>query len=261
MGTKNHDYFIGDRVTVSDDDLKYFSEKVIFMASSFQANPNQRPMRSKASSRSAHGLPESAFVFCCFNNIWKVTPDIFKLWVRILNRTEGTVLWIQNPGQVPLENLSKAFESAGITASRIIFANKVPNLSDHLDRYRLADLFLDTFPYGAHTTASDALWTGLPVLTRSGEAFASRVAGSLLHAVGLPELVTKTAEDYETLAIALASNPERISAIKVKLAANRFTHPLFNTALFTKSIELAYKSVYECYQNGLPINHIHMHPK
>jgi predicted O-linked N-acetylglucosamine transferase (SPINDLY family) len=255
------DYFIGDRATISNDDLEHFSEKIIFMPNSFQVNPSQRLMGLRDSTRAAHGLPESAFVFCCFNNNWKVTPDIFKLWARILNGAEGSVLWVQNPGKIPLENLSKAFESAGIGASRVIFAAKLPNLSDHLDRYRLADLFLDTAPYGAHTTASDALWAGLPVLTRPGKSFASRVASSLLHAIGLPELIAETAESYEALAIALARNPEKISALKVKLATNRFTHPLFNTALFAQRIESAYAAVYERYQNELPIDHIHVNHK
>jgi len=258
MGTGHLDYFIGDRVAVSDDNLGHFSEKVIFLPNSFQANPSQRPIGSKESSRATYNLPESGFVFCCFNNVWKITPDVFRIWVRILKEAKGSVLWIQTAGQKPLENLSKEFESAGINASRIIFASKLPSLSDHLSRYRLADLFLDTAPYGAHTTASDALWVGLPVLTRSGQSFASRVAGSLLHAVGLPELITQTAEDYESLAVELANNPDRIAALKARLAKNRPTCTLFNTTLFTKHIESAYQAAYDRYHAGLAPDHIYV---
>jgi predicted O-linked N-acetylglucosamine transferase (SPINDLY family) len=258
MGTEHLDYFIGDRITVSDTNLENFSEKVIFLPNSFQVNPNQRPIGPKNPSRAAHGIPDDGFVFCCFNNVWKITPYTFELWARILQQVEGSVLWLQNDDQTVPKNLSKAFESAGISVARMIFASKIPSLSDHLDRYRLADLFLDTFPYGAHTTASDALWAGLPVLTRSGQSFASRVAGSLLHSVGLPELITHTMEEYESLAIELAKNPEKIASLKARLAENRATCPLFNTALFTQHIESAYQVAYDRYHDGLAPDHIYV---
>jgi len=258
MGTEHLDYFIGDRVTVTDENIGHFSEKIIFLPNSFQANPSSRPIGSREPSRASYGLPESGFVFCCFNNVWKITPDVFKLWVSILQKVTGSVLWLQDCGDTAKRNLSRELESAGIGADRIVFAGRLPYLSDHLSRYRLADLFLDTFPYGAHTTASDALWAGLPVLTRSGQSFASRVAGSLLHSVGLPELVTHTTEQYESLAIELANNPEKLSLLKARLAENRATCPLFNTALFSQHIESAYQAAYDRYHEGLAPDHIYV---
>jgi len=258
MGTEHLDYFIGDRITISDDNLEHFSEKIIFLPNSFQTNPSQRPIGSQAPSRASHGLPDSGFVFCCFNNVWKITPNVLKLWASILQKAKGSVLWLQDGGETAKRNLSRELESAGIGADRIVFAGHLPCLSDHLSRYRLADLFLDTFPYGAHTTASDALWAGLPVLTRSGQSFASRVAGSLLHSVGLPELITHTAEEYESLAMELANNPEKIASLKARLAKNRATCPLFDTVLFTQHIESAYQAAYDRYHNGLPPDHIYV---
>jgi len=258
MGTEHLDYFIGDRVTVTQENIEHFSEKIIFLPNSFQANPSSRPIGSRESSRASYGLPESGLVFCCFNNVWKITPDVFKLWASILQKVKGSVLWLQDGGDMAKKNLSRELESAGIGDDRIVFAGRLPWLSDHLSRYRLADLFLDTFPYGAHTTASDSLWAGLPVLTRTGESFASRVASSLLHAIGLPELITHTTQEYESLAIELANNPEKLSSFKARLAENRATCPLFNTALFTQHIEAAYQAAYDRYHEGLAPDHIYV---
>ena len=258
MGTEHLDYFIGDRVTVTQENIEHFSEKIIFLPNSFLSNPSSRPIGSRESSRASYGLPESGFVFCCFNNVWKITPDVFKLWASVLQKVKGSVLWLQDGGDMASKNLSRELESAGIGDDRIVFAGRLPCLSDHLSRYRLADLFLDTFPYGAHTTASDALWAGLPVLTRTGQSFASRVASSLLHAVGLPELITETPQDYESLAIQLANNPGKIASLKVRLTQNRATCSLFNTALFTQHIESAYQAAYDRYHEGLAPDHIYV---
>jgi predicted O-linked N-acetylglucosamine transferase (SPINDLY family) len=258
MGMEEIDYFIGDRITVTDDTLNQFSEKIIFMPDSFQANPTQKPIHQKESTREAHRLPEGEFVFCCFNNIWKITPDVFQIWTRILQQVKGSVLWLQSTDQKPIQRLSAEFQSAGISASRIVCASRLRSFADHLGRYQIADLFLDTFPYGAHTTASDALWTGLPILTRSGRSFASRVASSLLHALSVPELITKTPEEYQSLAIELANNPGRLKLLRAKLAKSKLTSPLFNTALFTENIESGYQAAYDRYHNRLAPDHIYV---
>jgi predicted O-linked N-acetylglucosamine transferase (SPINDLY family) len=170
--------------------------------------------------------------------------------MRILKVVEGSVLWLFQDNAWVVENLKKEAEKQDIAPDRLVFAERLP-LPEHLARHRQADLFLDTFPYNAHTTASDALWTGLPVLTLMGSSFASRVAASLLNAVGLSELITRTQEEYETLAIELATNPHKLADIKLKLAHNRFTAPLFDTPLFTKNIEASYIRMYEESQVGL----------
>jgi len=258
MGSKCMDYFIGDQITIDSDNVSHFYEKIIYLPNSFQPNPSQRPIEASALPRKDYGLPESSFVFCCFNNSWKITPEVFKSWVRILKEVDNSVLWLQQGHPTSTRNILEAFEVEKVSPSRIVFASKVPNISDHLVRYQRADLFLDTFPYGAHTTGSDALWVGLPVLTRSGQSFASRVASSLLNAIGLPELITKTPEDYERLAVELALNPDRITSLKAKLAKNRSTHPLFNTALFTQHLESAYQTTYDRYHNKLEPDHIYV---
>jgi predicted O-linked N-acetylglucosamine transferase (SPINDLY family) len=258
MGTEHMDYFIADSITVEPQDCEHFSEKIIFLPNSFQANPSQRPSRSRHGSRAEFGLPQSGFVFCCFNNTYKITPDVFESWARILNQVQDSVLWLSQNHPSATANLLKMFESRQIAASRIVFADRLPDMADHLARYQSVDLFLDTFPYGAHTTASDALWMGLPVLTRCGQSFASRVASSLLHAVGLPELVTHSAEAYESLAIELALNPQRLTDLKTKLDANRLTSPLFNTPLFTKHIESAYQAAHQRHLARREPEHIHV---
>jgi predicted O-linked N-acetylglucosamine transferase (SPINDLY family) len=179
--------------------------------------------------------------------------------MAILGQVEGSVLWLLEDNARAAENLRKEAAARGVDPKRIVFAKRAP-LADHLARHRLADLFLDTLPYNAHTTASDALWAGLPVLTRTGETFAGRVATSLLNAIGLPELVTRTREEYENLAIELAGQPDRLASIKEKLAGNRLTTPLFDTQLFTRHIESAYKAMYERYQACLPPDHLRVSP-
>ncbi len=204
-------------------------------------------------------MPPDGFVFCCFNKSYKITPDVFDGWMRILRRVEGSVLWLFQDNETATANLRTAAIRRGIEAGRLVFAER-QKLPDHLARHRLADLFLDTAPYNAHTTASDALWVGLPVLTRMGTTFASRVAASLLNAVGLPELITTAHEAYEAKAVALATNPDALTAVEQTLARNRLTAPLFDTARFTTHLEAAYQAMYARYQAGLPPAHIHVPP-
>jgi predicted O-linked N-acetylglucosamine transferase (SPINDLY family) len=257
MGTSAIDYLIADRVLIPDNLKSAYSEKIIYLPNSYQVNDSKRRISGRVFTRAELGLPESSFVYCCFNNNWKILPEIFGTWVRITQRVPNSVLWLYEDNPTAALNLKAQAKRQKLDPSRLVFARHLPH-AEHLARYRLADLFLDTFPCTAHTTASDALWAGLPVLTRSGKSFASRVASSLLNAVGLPELITHTAEEYESLAINLAKNSGKISSLKTKLANNRATCPLFNTALFTQHIESAYQAVHERYHGGLAPEHIYV---
>jgi predicted O-linked N-acetylglucosamine transferase (SPINDLY family) len=200
-------------------------------------------------------LPENAFVFCCFNNNYKITPATFSSWMRILRGVEGSVLWLLEDNSLASEALKREAENHGIDSQRLIFAGRMA-LPDHLARHSHASLFIDTLPYNAHTTASDALWAGLPVLTLIGKSFASRVAASLLNALNLPELIATTSAQYEALAIELATNPQKIAAIQMKLVNNRSASPLFDAPLFTMHLELAYAQMMERYWADLPPDHL-----
>jgi predicted O-linked N-acetylglucosamine transferase (SPINDLY family) len=247
MAADYMDYLIADKVLIPEQSQGAYSEKIIYLPHSYQVNDRKRAISEKVFTRAELGLPEQGFVFCSFNNNFKILPAIFDSWMRILKTVEGSVLWLYEDNAVAAEHLKKLAIDKGIDGAKIIFAKKMP-LEEHLARHRQADLFLDTFPYNAHTTASDALWAGLPVLTLMGQSFASRVAASLLTAIGLPELITTSPQEYEALAIELAKNPEKLAALKQKLESNRLTTPLFDTPLFTKDLERAYMQMYEDYQ-------------
>jgi predicted O-linked N-acetylglucosamine transferase (SPINDLY family) len=254
MGAEYYDYLLADKITISEELQKFYSEKIAYVQC-YQVNDRTRSISDKKFTRTELGLPEKGFIFCCFNNNYKILPAIFDCWMRILDAVEDSVLYIYAENQWAEENLKKEAEARGINSSRLAFGRRLPN-DEYLSRYQICDLFLDTFPYNAGTTASDALWVGLPVLTLMGESFASRVAASLLNAIGLPELITKTQEEYETLAIELAKNPQKLAEIKKKLAENRLTAPLFDTPLFTKNLEAAYIAMMERYQADLQPDHI-----
>jgi protein O-GlcNAc transferase len=256
MGTKYIDYIIADRFVIPENKRELYMEKVIHLPNSFMGNDSKRQIADRIPSRSECGLPETGFVFCSFNQSYKIIPAIFDIWMRLLNQLNNSVLWLSDTNEAAIRNLKREAQNRGVDPGRVIFAKRVALNEDHLARHRLADLFLDTLPYNAHSTASDALWAGLPVLTCRGETFAGRVAASLLNAVGLPELITTTPETYEQMAIDLATHPEKMAAIKGKLAENRLTAPLFNTKLFTKHIEAAYTAMYERHQAGLAPDHI-----
>ena len=257
MGADYIDYLIADKVLIPEASQRYYSEKIAYLPNSYQVNDAKRKIADKAFTREELGLPSSGFVFCCFNNNYKITPTTFDGWMRILNKVEGSVLWLFEGNPSAADNLRKEAEQRGVDEKRLVFAKRIP-LPEHLARHRAADLFIDTLPCNAHTTASDALWAGLPVLTCTGEAFASRVASSLLTAIDLPELITTTQEAYEALAVELATNPERIKAIKQKLERNRLTTPLFDTQSFTKHIEDAYTQMVERYHADLAPDHIYV---
>jgi len=257
MGAAYIDYMIADKTLIPEESQQYYSEKIIYLPS-FQPNDKNRNISDKVFTREEIGLPKSGFVFCCFNNSYKITPSAFDGWMRILKRVKGSVLWLSENNPTAVINLRKEAVQRGVNAQRLVFAERMPLLAEHLARYRAADLFVDTLPYNAHTTASDALWAGLPVLTCTSDAFASRVAASLLTAIDLPELITTTQEEYEALAVELATNTEQLNAIRQKLERNRSTTPLFDTKLFTKHIEDAYTQVYERYHADFPPDHIYV---
>jgi predicted O-linked N-acetylglucosamine transferase (SPINDLY family) len=238
---------------------QHYSEKIAYLPNSYQVNDRKRVIADRTFTRAELGLPDVGFVFCCFNDSYKITPHIFSGWMRILKEAPGSVLWLLEGDRGAAEHLRKVAEQSGVNAGRLIFARRLP-LAEHLARHRSADLFLDTLPYNAHTTASDALWAGLPLLTCMGEAFASRVAASLLNAIGLPELITTTQQQYEALAVELATDSERLGHIRRTLERNRLTAPLFDTELFARHIENAYSQMYERYQADLPPEHIQVGP-
>ena len=255
IGAEYIDYLIADRTLIPESSQHGYTEKIVYLPDSYQVNDTKRLIAEKLFTRQECGLPENRFVFCCFNNNYKITPSTFEGWMRILKLVPKSVFWLLEDNPKAAENLRKEALKRGVDSDRLIFAKRIP-VAEHLARHRLADLFLDTFPCNAHTTASDALWGGLPLLTLAGESFASRVAASLLNAIQLPELITTTEEEYEALAIELATHPEKLTAIRQKLEKNRLTTPLFDTELFTRNLEKAYMAMYERYQEGVPPDHI-----
>jgi predicted O-linked N-acetylglucosamine transferase (SPINDLY family) len=255
MGADYIDYLIADPTLIPEASQCHYSEKIVYLPDSYQVNDSQRSISAKPCTRAGEGLPESAFVFCCFNHAYKITPAVFDIWMRILGRVEGSVLWLLENNTWAVANLRKEAARRGISPERLVFAKRLP-LAEHLARQQLADLFLDTSPYNAHTTASDALWGGLPVLTCMGETFASRVGASLLRAINLPELVTESQADFEQLAVELAHDGQRCQAFRQRLQQNRMTAPLFDTQTFTRHLEAGYSAMVERYRAGLPPEHI-----
>jgi protein O-GlcNAc transferase len=249
MGADWMDYIVADPTIIPREHFRFYSERVVWLPHSYQANDDKSPIAERVPTRTECGLPESAFVFCCFNNTHKINPQIFDVWMRLLAAKANSVLWLLGTNPTAERNLRREAKRRGIAADRLVFAPRIP-AANHLARHRLADLFLDTFPYTAHTTASDALWAGLPLMTCIGETFAARVAASLLHSVGLPELITTSLGAYEALAIRLAHDPALLAAIRSKLAQNRRTYPLFDTARFTRHIESAYETMWQAHRDG-----------
>jgi predicted O-linked N-acetylglucosamine transferase (SPINDLY family) len=249
MGIDFIDYILADPVVLPMDQQAHYSEKIVHLPDSYWPNDSKRHVAEETPSRGALGLPENGFVFCCFNNTYKITPQIFDRWMKILRKIDGSVLWLLDTGELAKRNLRNEAQSRGVDPGRLVFALKT-EVSQHLARHRAADLFLDNLPYNAHTGTTDALWMELPVLTCAGEAFCSRVAASLLCAVGLPELVTHSLDDYEALALKLASDRTLLAEVREKLARNRLTFPLFDTDRLRSHIEQAYERMWELFQNG-----------
>ncbi len=250
MGADFIDYIIADPVVIPADQRQFYSEKIIYLPHSYQANDNKRAISSSNTHRSDFNLPEDALVFCCFNNNYKISAVEFDIWMRLLHEIEGSVLWLLRSNKWAESNLRNEAAKRGIDPLRLIFAPKICH-SEHLARHKHADLFLDTFNYNAHTTASDALWSGLPVVTKQGKQFAARVAASLLKAVGLAELITETDQQYEELIIELAKNSMKLNTIKENLLKNREKFPLFDTRLYTRNFEKGLMEAYDIYHSEL----------
>lgn len=254
LGGQFIDYLLADSVLVPGETRAHYSERIAYLPS-YQVNDSRRPIAERAFTRAELGLPASGFVFCCFNSTYKITPETFDSWMRILSAADGSVLFLLGGSPTAERNLRREAERRGIAPGRLIFGPSLP-MAEYLARYRSADLFLDTLPYNAGTTASDALWSGLPVLTLPGESFASRMAASLLTAAGLPELIARSRADYERCAVELAADGQRLEALKRKLAANRSRCALFDTATFTRNLESLYQQMYERHLSGLPPEHL-----
>ena len=246
------DYLIADPVAIPEAHRRFHRERIAYLPDTFLATDSSRRIAERTPSRAELGLPETAFVFCCFNNTYKINPAMFGIWMRLLRQIDGSVLWLQQIQASATENLRREAAQAGIDPTRLVFAPRLPSMEDHLARYRQADLFLDTLPFNAQTTAADALWAGLPVLTWLGTTFVGRVAASLLHAVGLPELVAGSPAAYEARALELARDKAALAAIRARLAANRVTHPLFDTDRYRRHVENAYLTMWRRSQHGLP---------
>ncbi|HWY60615.1 MAG TPA: tetratricopeptide repeat protein [Rhizomicrobium sp.] len=251
LGASYMDYIIADRIVIPDEERQFYTEQVVILPDAYQANDSRRAIAEIVPTRAECGLPECGIVFCNFNASYKLTPPAFAAWMRILKQVPDSVLWLLKGNPRFADNLRREAEAQGVAATRIVFA-PVIGLAAHLSRLTLADLFLDCLPCNAHTTASDALWAGVPLVTCRGTAFPGRVAASLLHAVGMPELVTESLPDYEKLAVGLASHPAQLQRLRQKLAGNRFTMPLFDTGRFTRNIEIAFGKMWETWRRGEP---------
>ncbi len=249
LGAPFIDYLIADHVVVPGEQRRAYSEQLIYLPNSYQVNDDSREVPGTGGSRTEFGLPQEGFVFCCFNSTYKITPAEFDIWMDLLRRVDGSVLWLLASTANVERKLRSEAAKRRVEPDRIIFAQKVQPAA-HLARQKFADLFLDTFNCNAHTTASDALWAGLPLLTKSGQGFAARVAASLLQAVGLDELITTNERDYAELALALARDPAKLAAIRAKLEVNRTTMPLFDSEKFTRHIEKAYDMAYDRFLKG-----------
>jgi predicted O-linked N-acetylglucosamine transferase (SPINDLY family) len=251
LGASYVDYVIADEIVIPPVQRQFYTEKVAYLPHSYQANDGARPVPRTIPTRHELGLPENGFVFCNFNNSYKITPELFDIWMRLLNQIDGSVLWLLESSTSGLENLRREAQQRGVAPDRVIFAPRT-SVESHLARQSVADLFLDTVPYNAHTTASEALWVGLPVLTCLGSTFAGRVAASLLTSIGLPEQVTYSLRDYEERAFAIASDPTISASLKSKLERNRASSPLFDTKRFTRNVETLYMSMWQRYLERQP---------
>lgn len=249
LGTDDMDYMIADRMIVPETERARYDEKIIFLPDTHMPTDNTRPVAEGAITRRDAGLPETGFVFASFNNSYKISPADFDIWMRLLARVEGSVLWLAGAVTDARRNLRREASARGIDPARLVFAERV-EMADHLARHRLADLFLDTFRYSGHSTAADALWAGLPLVTLPGRGFATRVAASLLTAMGLPGLIADTAEGYERIALALAEDPARLAAVRQKLAENRTRGPVFDTESFTRRLENGYRQAWQRWSGG-----------
>jgi predicted O-linked N-acetylglucosamine transferase (SPINDLY family) len=259
MGADYIDYILADRCVIPEQHFPCYTEKVVYLPDTYQVNDSKCVISGRTPTRAEAGLPERGFVFCSFNNSYKISPRVFDSWMRLLGKVEGSLLWLVDSSADAVRNLRNEAAARGIAPDRLVFAPKIRH-EDYLARHRLADLALDTLPYNGHGTTSDALWAGLPVLTCLGDAMPGRVAASVLTAVGLPELIMHSLEEYEALATALAREPERLQRIRDKLARNRLTYPLFDAARFTHHLEAAFEQMWRMHGQGEAPRHFAIAP-
>ena len=244
LGLDCMDYIIADRHVIPPEHQAFYDEKVVYLPDAYLPTDSGLQIAERTPTRAECGLPDEGVVFCSFNHDYKISPHIFDVWMSLLRQVPGSVLWLMSRNELSQKNLRQHTERLGVSAERLVFAQRVPRVEDHLARYRQADMFLDTHPYNAHTTAADALMAGLPIVTCMGQAFPARVAGSLLHAMGMPELITHSLADYEALALALAKDPARLADIKARLAHKRANTPLFDTPSFCRNLEAIYTAMW-----------------
>lgn len=259
MGADFIDYIVADSFVAPMEQAPYYSEKIVHLPYCYQPNDSKRVIASTQHTRQMHGLPDNAFVFCSFNGAYKITPSVFDVWMRLLKAIPNSVLWLLKTADNAETNLRNHALARGVDAGRLYFAQPL-DLPEHLARHRLADLFLDTLPINAHTTASDSLWAGLPLVTLAGDVFVGRVAGSTLRAVGLPEMITYSLAEYEARALDLATNPAKLAEIRQKLINNLPTAPLFDSLRYTKHLEAAYLRMAEIRSAGQPLQPIIVNP-
>jgi predicted O-linked N-acetylglucosamine transferase (SPINDLY family) len=253
------DYLIADSTVVPRALQGEYAEKIVYLPGSFMPFDSSYAIAEKTFTRGELSLPAAGFVFCCFNNGFKLTPNVFDRWMRILTRTENSVLWLAQTNPAAAGNLRREASRRGVDERRLIFADRMESLPEHLARLRAADLFLDTFPYNAHSTSLDALWAGLPVLTYAGESFPSRVTASLLRATGVPGLIAGSLSEYEEMAVDLAADAARLGQMRWMLAQNRSAAPLFDTARYARDLEVAYEIVYDRHHSGARLGHVNEH--
>ncbi len=248
-GSKLFDYIVADKILIPEESQKYYSEKIIYLPDTYQANENEKKITDKNLTRENFGLPQNKFVFCSFNSNHKINYKTFKLWMNILSKNPDSVLWIMSDNDLSELNLKNFASKNGIDSKRLFFAKHMP-LDEHLKRLQLADLVLDTFPYNAHTTCSDALRVNLPILTLKGKSFASRVASSLLNSIKVTELITESEDDYEKLALKISKDKIYLESIVSKIKKNKLSSNLFKSEVYTKNIEKAYSMTYQRFVNG-----------
>jgi predicted O-linked N-acetylglucosamine transferase (SPINDLY family) len=252
LGAPFMDYIIADPVLIPETEQAFYSEKPVYLPHCYLPPGDRRALAPTGQRRSDHGLPREGFVFCAFNNHAKITPSVFDVWMRLLRAVHGSVLWLSQGSEAVMHNLSAEAVRCGIEPERVVFAPRVPKVEDHLARHQLADLFLDTQPYNAHTTASDALWCGLPVLTCLGRNFPGRVAASLLKALSMPDLIATSLEDYEARALQLARDPALLTRLRMEIESRRDAHPLFDAGVFCRHLETSYTVMRDRCERGEP---------
>ena len=252
MGADFIDYILVDRIIVPPAEQAHYSEKLVYLPHSYMPFDIKRRIAGRTPTRAAAGLPAEGFVFCSFNNVSKIVPPVFEIWMRLLGSVAGSVLWLSSASPAAALNLRREAEAHGVASERIVFAPFIDEPAEHVARLSLADLFLDTLPYNAHAGGLDALWAGVPILSCMGSTFAGRVGASLLSAIGMPELVTHSLAEYEARALLLARDPSALAEVKEKLLRNRTTQPLFDTTRFTRHLETAYTRMMERHRGGEP---------